>query len=134
MSIGGLEAGEHTISFTKEGWEPISSVVTVSPGADVTIRGNFKDGKVEVIHKGLGALRVLSKPNRCTVHLLGMSKDKIHQNLNLGKLPAGVHRLVVTMPGRELSTEVLIMDRHRTIVEVSFMKGDQPFVISNEPL
>lgn len=134
MTVGGLAAGEHTISFTKEGWEPISAVVDVSPGADVTVRGNFKEGKVEVIHKGLGALRVISKPMKCTVHVLGMRKDKIYQNLNLGQVPAGVHWMVVSIPGRQLPIEVLIMDRHRTIVEVSFMKGDEPFVVTHVPL
>ena len=67
LTIGGLTAGEHTISFTKEGYEPISGVVTVLSGAEVKVRGNFKDGKVEVIYEGKGSLRVTSEPTRCSV-------------------------------------------------------------------
>ncbi len=133
LAIGGLAAGDHAISFSKEGYETISGEVTIRPGMEVSVRGNLLTGKVEVIHEGVGALRVISKPNKCTVHILGMRKDKIYQNLNLTHLPAGEHRMVVSIAGRELATKVLIMDRHRTIVEVSFMKGDEPFLFSYVP-
>jgi hypothetical protein len=37
------------------------------------------------------------------------------------------------MPGRKLATSVLIVDHQKTIVEVSFIKGQEPFVIRRVP-
>jgi hypothetical protein len=42
LVIGGLAAGEHTISFSKPGYEPLSSVIEVHPGAEITVRGDLK--------------------------------------------------------------------------------------------
>ena len=131
LLIDGLAAGEHTISFSKPGYDPISGVVRIQPGAEVTVRGNLKAGKVENIHEGKGALHLTSKPKRCSVRFLGMIREKIHLSLNLTLIPAGEYLLVVSIRGRELSSKVLIMDGYRTIVDVSFMKGDEPFVISH---
>jgi hypothetical protein len=41
--------------------------------------------------------------------------------------------MVVEWGGRTLSAVVSISDRRRTIVKVSFMEGDPPFVITTEP-
>ena len=38
--------------------------------------------------------------------------------------------IVVSIRGRDLFTKVLIKDETRTVLEVSFMKGDEPFVVS----
>lgn len=133
LLIDGLAAGEHTIAFSKPGYERISSVIRVQPGAEVTVRGDLITGKVEVVHQGMGSLRVISTPENCKVFILGKTRDKIHPRLNLSYLPAGEHRMVVSWKGRELSTTVLIKDRQRTIVTVSFVKGDRPFAVSYEP-
>ena len=42
----------HASRSPKKGGSRFPPWSTVSPGADVTVRGNFKEGKVEVIHKG----------------------------------------------------------------------------------
>ena len=133
LSIGGLEAGEHTISFTKPGYDPISDVVRIQAGAEVTVRGNLKAGKVEIIQEGQGSLLLMSKPLRCTVRFLGVIREKTHSKLNLSHIPAGEHRMVVSIAGRELSSNIVIIDRQKTIVDVSFMKGDEPFVVSRVP-
>jgi hypothetical protein len=133
LTIGGLAAGKHSITYRKEGWEPITGLVTVEPGADVTVRGNFKSGEVEIIYEGKGSLRIMSKPNRCTVRFLGMIKEKTDAKLNMSHLPAGEHPILVAMKGRELTTTVWIKSGHRTILEVSFLKGDEPFVASYVP-
>jgi hypothetical protein len=41
--------------------------------------------------------------------------------------------MVFSWKGMELSRSVLITNGYRTIVKVSFMKGDVPFVVSYEP-
>jgi hypothetical protein len=107
--------------------------VTVQPQATVAVHGNLKAAKVEATQEGWGSLRVISKPTRCTVHFLGMVKEKTHLNLNLSRIPAGEHRIVVAIPGRELSTKVLILDEQVTVLRVSFIKGDEPFVASHVP-
>lgn len=133
LSIGRIAAGEHTISFSKPGYEPISGVVAIHPGADVTVRGDLFAGKVETTYEGRGALRVISNPNRCTVRFRGKTEEKIHMSLNLTHIPAGEYPIVVSIRGRKLSTNVLIRDGQRTILEVSFIKGDEPFVVSHVP-
>ena len=133
LLIGGLPPGEHTVSFSKPGYETISTVVSLQPGVEVSVRGDLIAGRVEVAHEGKGSLRVTSKPTRCTVRILGMTREKTDRILKLSHLPAGVHRMVVSIPGRDLSTDLLIRKGHRTVVEVSFFKGDEPFVVSSVP-
>jgi hypothetical protein len=133
LAIGGLPAGEHTIRFSKDGFDPVSGTVTVRPGGEMTVRGNLVEGRVETVHTGKGSLRVISKPQRCSVRILGMLREKTGPKLNLSHLPAGEHLMVVSIPGRELETHVVIYDRTRTVVEVSFMAGDEPFTIRHVP-
>jgi hypothetical protein len=52
---------------------------------------------------------------------------------NFSYIPAGEHRLVVEWKGRRMATSVVIAKGQRTVVTVSFMKGDQPFVVSYKP-
>jgi hypothetical protein len=40
---------------------------------------------------------------------------------------------VVEIPGRKLVREIVILDGQRTLAEVSFMEGDEPFVVSHRP-
>ncbi len=134
LTIGGLAAGEHSISFSKEGWQSISGVVTVEPGADVTIRGNFKAGEVETTHQGKGSLRVVSKPQRCSIQFMGKTIDKHHMKHNISYIPAGEYPIRFVIPGRELSSTILIKSKHRTIVEVSFMPGEKPLTVTYVPL
>jgi hypothetical protein len=133
LSIDGLAAGEHTISFSKPGYDPISGVITIQPGAEVTVRGNLKAGRVETIHQGKGSLRVISTPMRCTVRFAGMIRDKIHPKLNMSLIPAGEYPIVVSIPGHELSENILILDRQRTVVEVDFSDPAEPIVVSYVP-
>jgi hypothetical protein len=133
LSIGGLAAGEHTIAFSKTGYDRISGVVTIQPGAEVTVRGNLKAGKVEVIHEGRGALRVISKPQMCTIRFRGKIEKKTHSRLNLTHIPAGEYPIKVSIQGRELITGVWIRDGHRTVLEVDFMNDDEPFVVTHVP-
>jgi hypothetical protein len=133
LLVEGLAAGEHPISFSKPGYDRISGVVRIQPGAEVTVRGDLKAGKLETIHEGEGSLRVISTPEYCTVRFLGMTQEKTRARLNLSHIPAGEHRIVVAWKGRELSSNVMITKGQRTVVVVSFMKGDQPFVVSYEP-
>jgi hypothetical protein len=133
LSIDDLAAGEHTISFSKPGYDPLSDVVRVAAGAEVAVRGNFKTGKVESVHEGKGSLRVISTPMSCTVRFLGKIREKNDPRLNLSQIPAGEHRIEVSWGGRKLSTKIWIIDGHRTVVTVSFKKGDEPFVVSHEP-
>jgi hypothetical protein len=133
ISIDRLAAGEHTLSFSKPGYETISGVVNIPPGTEVTVRGNLFDGKIETVHEGRGALRIHSTPKSCTVYFRGERHDKIHLALNLTRIPAGEYPIVVEIPGRRLSTTVLIRDEMRTVLEVSFIKGDEPFTVSYVP-
>lgn len=133
LDIGGLTAGEHTISFSRQGYEPISATFRMQPGAEITARGDLINGQVEFIHEGKGSLRVISKPQNCTVRLLGMVRDKIHSRLNISYLPAGEHHVVFTWRGLDIATDILITNGHRTTVEVSFMQGDPPVIITHAP-
>jgi hypothetical protein len=48
-------------------------------------------------------------------------------------IPAGEYSIVVSIPGRELSEKILILNRQRTIVEVDFGNRDEPIVVSYVP-
>jgi hypothetical protein len=133
LLIEGLAAGEHPISFSKPGYDRISGVVTIRPGLEVTIRGDLKAGKVETVYEGYGSLRVISTPEHCMVRFLGKTNEKTHGRLNISYIPAGEHRIVVLWKNLEVSGKILIAKGYRTVVEVSFMKGDTPFVVSYEP-
>jgi len=133
LLIEGLASGEHQISFSKPGYDRVSGVVSIQPGAEVTVRADLKAGKLETFHEGKGSLRVISTPEHCTVRFLGMTMDKDHAKLNLSQIPAGEHRIVVSWGALVLSSNVVITKGHRTVVVVSFIKGDQPFVVSYEP-
>jgi hypothetical protein len=133
LTIGGLAAGEHTVEFFKPGYEPVSERVTIHPGGTVAVRGNLKAGELEAVHQGQGSLRVLCKPAQCTIRFMGRLERASGGRLNMTHLPAGEYRLVVSIPGREIETDIVIMGDHRTLVEASFMKGDEPFVVSHTP-
>lgn len=132
LRVDGLAAGEHRVSFSKTGYDRISGVVTIQSGAEVTVRGDLKAGKVETIHEGKGSLRVISTPEHCTVRFLGKTMEKTRARLNLSHIPAGEHRIVVSWKNLEVSSNIAIINGHRTVVVVSFMKGDKPFVASYE--
>jgi len=130
LSIGGLPVGDQVITFRKDGYEPVTSTITIEPGAENTVHGDLKSTRVEVVHQGRGSLRIISKPMRCTIWFRDEIHDKIHDRFNLTKIPAGEYPMMVMISGRKLTTTVLIVDGQRTTVEVSFMKGDDPFVIT----
>jgi hypothetical protein len=130
LSIGGIPVGDHTISFKKAGYQTVTSVITIEPGTENTVHGDLKASKVEVVHHGMGSLRVISKPMRCTIWFRDEIHDKAYDRFNLTKIPAGEYPMMVMIQGRKLTTTVLIVDGQRTTVEVSFMKGDDPFVIT----
>jgi len=130
LSIGGLAVGEHEITFRKEGFEPVTSVITIEPGAENTIHGDLKATTVSVVRQGKGALRITSSPMSCTVWFRNEIYDKTYDRLNITKIPAGEYPLLVMIPGRKLTTTVLIVEGQRTNVEVSFIKGDDPFVVT----
>jgi len=130
LSIGGIPVGQHTIAFKKDGYQTVTSVITIEPGAENTVHGDLKASKVEVVHHGKGSLRVISKPTRCTIWFRDEIHDKAYDRFNLSKIPAGEYPMMVMIQGRKLATTVLIVDGQRTTVEVSFIKGDDPFVIT----
>ena len=133
LSIEGLAAGEHTISFSKPGYETLSGVIKIPPGVEVTVRGNFFEKEIETLFQGEGSLRVKSTPLRCTVRVAGMMREKTQPKLNITYIPAGEYSIVVSIPGRQLSEKILILDRQRTIVEVDFSNRDEPIVVSHVP-
>jgi len=133
LRIEDLAAGEHEISFVKPGFARVTGVVSVVPGGEVTVRGDLQAGKVEVVNEGKGSLRVISTPEHCTVRLRGVTREKNHARLNISHIPAGEHRIVVSWRGLELTSDVVITSGRRTILTVSFMKGEPPFVVSSEP-
>lgn len=133
LTIGGIAGGEHTLRFTKPGYEPVAKKVVMQPGARVAVHGNLKASKVVAVQEGWGSLRVVSEPSRCTVKFMGKTSEKTSLNLNLSRIPAGEHPIIVSIPGRELTTKVLVLDEQITVVKVSFIKGDEPFVISHVP-
>ena len=133
LLIEDLAAGEHTISFIREEFDRISGVVRIAPGAAVTVRGDLKTGKVETIHEGKGSLRVTSNPEYCTVRFLGVTREKIRGRLTVTHVPAGEHRIVVAWGRRELAANVVITAGQTVVVAVSFIKGEEPFIVSYEP-
>ena len=133
ISFDRIESGEHTISFSKDGFETVSGVIRVPPGAEVTVRGNLFDGKIETMHSGIGSLKIYSKPTSCTIHFRGKREEKFRGTHNITRIPAGEYPITFEIEGRELSTTVLIRDEMRTILEVSFIKGREPFTTSYVP-
>jgi len=130
LSIGSLPVGEHSIRFSKDGYETVTSTIVIESGAENRVHGDLKASRVDVVHQGKGALRVISQPTRCTIWFRDEVHEKDRDRFNLTKIPAGEYPMMVMIPGRKLSTTVLIVDGQRTTVEVSFMKGDDPFVIT----
>jgi hypothetical protein len=133
LSIDGLDAGDHTISFSKPGYETLSGVVKIPAGAEVTVRGNLFDGKIETVHEGRGSLKIYSKPKRSTIHFRGKREEKIRDPHNITLIPAGEYPLIVEIRGRKLTKMVLIRDETTTVLEVSFVKGDEPISVSYVP-
>ena len=133
LAVGSLLRGRHTIAFNRPGKDPISTVIDMEPGADITVRGDLLNGKVDVYYEGMGSLRVLSTPTICTVSILGSTREKRDPIMNMTHLPAGRHHMVVSWGGRELSTDVLISNRYRTVVTVNFGRDRTPFTFSYEP-
>lgn len=130
LSIGGLPVGEHTITFSKEGYETVTSTIVIEPGAENTVHGDLKATRVDVVHQGMGSLRVITKPMSCKIWFRGEIHEKTHDRFNLTKIPAGEYPMLVAIPGRKITTTVLIVDGQRTTVEVSFMKGDDPVTVT----
>lgn len=116
LVVPGLPPGDHSIAFSKDGYEPIRGVVTVRAGVRTAVRGNLIDGRVEALHQGKGSLRLLSRPDRCSVRFLGRAAETSRGRWNISHVPAGVHRLVVSKQGREITTDVLIAEGRRTVV------------------
>ena len=133
LVIGGLSAGKHRIVFSKAGFDSISRTITIEAGSDLRVRGNLKDGRVEIVHEGMGSLRLFSKPMVCRVLFRGKTHDKTGQRLNISKIPAGEYPIVVHWRGMERSTVVPIRKGRRTVITVSFMEDDEPWVVSSEP-
>lgn len=133
LSFGRIEAGEHTITFSKPGYETITDVFNIRPGTEITVRGDLFAGKIETLYEGKGSLQVVSNPKRCTIRFRGKIEDKIHSYFNLTQIPAGEYPIVVEIRGRKLTSNVLIIDAHRTVLEVSFVKGEKPFTVSYVP-
>lgn len=133
LLIEGLAPGEHTVAFSKPGYERISGTVKVQPGTEVSVRGDLVAGKVETFQEGKGSLRVYSTPESCKVRFRGKTMDKNRAVLNLSHIPAGEYPIVAVWKSIELSTTVVIAREQRTVVTVSFMKGDPEFVVSSEP-
>jgi hypothetical protein len=133
LRIDGLAPGRHTVAFSKPGFDRLSNIITIPPGADVAVRGDLLVGKIETVNEGQGSLRVFSTPEICSVQILGKTHDKTTTVLNVTHLPAGEHRMVVNWRGREMASNVLITAGHRTVVTVSFIRGDEPFVVTYEP-
>ena len=90
--------------------------------------------QIETLYQGKGSLRVKSTPLRCTVRVAGMVREKTHPKLNLTHIPAGEYSIVFSIPGREPSENILILNRQRTVVEVDFSNRNEPIVVSYVPL
>jgi len=133
LLVEGLSAGEHRVTFSKPGYEPVSATARVEAGATVTIRGDLLAGTVAPVGSGKGSLRVISTPEHCLVQFLGMIREKTRARLNVSHVPAGEHPIVVQWGGRALTSQVVIRPGQRTILAVSFAKGEQPFTMSYEP-
>jgi PEGA domain len=133
LLIEGLAAGDHQISFSKPGYERISGTVTILPGVEVTIRGDLKAGTVENVYEGYGSLRVISNPEHCWVRFLGKTTENTRGRMNVSYVPAGEHEIVVFWKNLRVAGKIVILKGYRTIVEASFMKGDEPFVVSYAP-
>ena len=133
LSIGRVTSGKHTISFSKPGYETITKEITIHPGAGVTVRGDLFEGKIELVYEGKGSMRVTSNPNRCKIRFRGKLEDKIHPTFNLTLIPAGEYPIVFEISGRKVSRSVLIRDGQRAVIEVSFVKGEEPFSVSYVP-
>ncbi len=133
LFIQGLAGGEHTIAFSKPGYQTVTGQVRVEPGADVTVRGDLVSGKVETVQEGKGSIRVTSTPTAISVRLLGKVYDKTQGKLNVTHLPAGAHKIEAFWKERGMSTTIVIAKGQRALINVSFVKGDQPFTVSYEP-
>ena len=133
LSIGRVISGKHTISFSKPGYETITREINIHPGAEVTVRGDLINGKIETLYEGRGSLQVTSTPSRCKIRFRGKLEDKIHPKFNLTQIPAGEYPIVFEIRGRKISRELLIRDGQRAVIRVSFVKGEEPFSVSYVP-
>ncbi len=145
LFLPNVPTGEHVVRVEKEGFSPRSFTVRIGLPVEVRV-GEFTSepeaqlqekapgAKVESLQEGEGSLRVISTPMRCTVRFLGKTREKTSQRLNLSHIPAGEHSIEVSWRHLKLSRKIRIIDGQRTVVRISFMKGDEPFIVSHEPM
>ena len=82
LVIGRIEAGGHTIAFSKPGYETIAGEITIHPGAEVTVRGDLIEGMIDIVYEGRGSLQVLSNPSRCKVRFRGELHEKLYSKFS----------------------------------------------------
>ena len=133
LVLSGVAPGDHEISFAKDGYPPIRGKFAARPGVKTAVRGNLIDGQVEVVHAGVGSLRVFCRPDRCRVRFRGQLAETSRGRWNLSHVPAGEHQLVVSLRGQERAAAVVIADGRRTVVSVSFLPGEEPIAVSYQP-
>ncbi len=133
LRLGQLPPGEHRITFSKDGYPPVSGTIRLRAGIEQTVHGDLIAGTVAVIHEGHGSLRILSRPEFCTVWFLGRQRDKVQSVFNVTRVPAGEHRLVVACKGRKVTTDVLIKKGQRTVVRVDLLGDREPLAVTYEP-
>lgn len=133
LKIGPLRRGKHTISFSGAGHHPISTSIDMEPGANLTVHGDLLNGRVDASYEGIGSLRVISTPQVIKIRFLDIAETKTSPIFNRSYLPAGVHRMTVSWKTKQMSTDVLITNHHRTVVTIDFSRDEIPFRFSYEP-
>ncbi|NWG00871.1 MAG: PEGA domain-containing protein [Thermoanaerobaculaceae bacterium] len=132
LRLAELAPGQYRIVFSKDGYANVEGTVRLEAGSEHTVHADLIAGTVTVVQEGWGSLRIVSRPEFCTVWFLGKRREKIHSIFNLTRIPAGDHRLVVACKGRQVATDIRIRNRQRTVVRVDLLSG-QPLAVTYEP-
>ena len=133
LTLARLPRGKHTISFSRPGEQPVSAEINLEPGAELMVRGDLINGRVDVSYEGIGSLRFYSQPEGCKIFILGSLRQKNTAVMNITYVPAGRHHLVATWGGREVSGDVLVNNGYRTVVTINFAPNATPLTFSYEP-
>ncbi len=91
----GLPAGQHTVVLSKEGYESLEQIVTVTEDSSTALAASL----VALPPPAHGELTVTSTPPGATITLDGQTEPEWVTPYTFGELPAGPHTVAVSKKG-----------------------------------
>jgi hypothetical protein len=136
MILRGVTAGQHTLRFAKEGFDPAEGRVNVPAGGvapfkvepftrQVQVKQSGQNAGQQITRKS-GQLRIQSLPIECTITIARMQVVRSAKNADLWELdsaPLGEFDIEFEGAGRKLSHRIVIREKALTHLFVDFLEG-----------